>query len=134
MANLMLLSIKAPVCIMLVVNSYVCLARLRDYFDFISEHGEMLYHLFESNVRDYQRDTEVNKEIQGTLTHPTEEDFWWLNNGITIIATKAQPSAESLTIAEGYAEAQRGELIDADEVLRGFEARKRAWLAEHRKG
>ena len=60
----------------------------------------MLYHLFESNVRDYQRDTEVNKEIQDSLTHPTEEDFWWLNNGITIIASKAQPSAKSLTIDE----------------------------------
>jgi AIPR protein len=81
-------------------GGYVCLAKLRDYFDFISENGEMLYHLFESNVRDYQRDTEVNKEIQGSLTHPTEEDFWWLNNGITIIAAKAQPSAESLTIDE----------------------------------
>ncbi len=81
-------------------GGYVCLARLRDYFDFISENREMLYHLFESNVRDYQRETEVNKEIQESLKHPTEEDFWWLNNGITIIAAKVQPSAESLTIDE----------------------------------
>jgi hypothetical protein len=81
-------------------GGYVCLAKLKDYFDFISENGEMLYHLFESNVRDYQRDTEVNKEIQESLKHPTEEDFWWLNNGITIIAAKVQPSAESLSIDE----------------------------------
>jgi Arc/MetJ-type ribon-helix-helix transcriptional regulator len=37
-------------------------------------------------------------------------------------------------IAEGYAEAKRGDLIPADEVLAQFEERKRAWLAEHRKG
>lgn len=81
-------------------GGYVCLTKLKDYFDFISENGEVLYHLFESNVRDYQRETEVNKEIQESLKHPTEEDFWWLNNGITIIAAKVQPSAESLTIDE----------------------------------
>lgn len=81
-------------------GGYVCLAKLKDYFDFISENAEMLYHLFESNVRDYQRETEVNKEIQESLKHPTEEDFWWLNNGITIIAARVQPSAEYLTIDE----------------------------------
>ena len=37
-------------------------------------------------------------------------------------------------IAEGYAEAQRGELIDASDVCAQMEQRKRAWLAEHRKG
>lgn len=34
-------------------------------------------------------------------------------------------------IAEGYASAQRGELIDASDVCAHLEARKRAWLAEH---
>jgi predicted transcriptional regulator len=37
-------------------------------------------------------------------------------------------------IAEGYAEAQRGELIDASDVRAHMEERKRAWLADHRKG
>jgi putative addiction module CopG family antidote len=36
-------------------------------------------------------------------------------------------------IAEGYAEAQRGELIDASDVRAHMEERKRAWLAEHRR-
>ena len=94
------LSFTGPLLMAGSKGGYVCLAKLKDYFEFITENGEMLYHLFESNVRDYQRDAEVNKEIQDSLTHPTEEDFWWLNNGITIIASKAQPSAESLAIDE----------------------------------
>jgi antitoxin ParD1/3/4 len=35
-------------------------------------------------------------------------------------------------IEEGYAAAQRGELIDSDQVRRQMEERKRAWMAEHR--
>ncbi len=36
-------------------------------------------------------------------------------------------------IEEGYAAAQRGELIGSDEVHAQMEERKRAWLAEQRK-
>ena len=36
-------------------------------------------------------------------------------------------------IDEGYAAAQRGELIDADQVRVQMEERKRAWRAEQRK-
>ena len=34
-------------------------------------------------------------------------------------------------IEQGYAAAQRGELIDADEVCRNLEERKHAWLKAH---
>ncbi|TAM79612.1 MAG: type II toxin-antitoxin system ParD family antitoxin [Acidobacteria bacterium] len=36
-------------------------------------------------------------------------------------------------IEEGYAAAQRGELIDGDQVRAQMDERKRAWLAEQRK-
>ena len=36
-------------------------------------------------------------------------------------------------IEEGYAAAQRGELLDGDQVRAQMDDRKRAWLAEHRK-
>ncbi len=36
-------------------------------------------------------------------------------------------------IEEGYAAAQRGELIDSDQVRAQMEEKKRAWLAEQRK-
>lgn len=44
-------------------------------------------YLFESNIRDYQNKTAVMFNIEATLIDPKKEnDFWWLNNGITILA------------------------------------------------
>ena len=37
-------------------------------------------------------------------------------------------------IEEGHAAAQRGELIDGDEVRADLQAKKRAWLAGQRRG
>ncbi len=69
---------------------YVTLVNLADYFHFISnEKHEMVKHIFESNVRDYQGHTTVNKEIQESSETSNAEDFWWLNNGVTIVASKA---------------------------------------------
>jgi hypothetical protein len=75
-------------------DGYICLVPLRSYYEFISENGQLLYPLFESNVRDYSPDYEVNKGIRATLTNRTPEDFWCLNNGITIITDKIAPETE----------------------------------------
>lgn len=80
---------------------FVCLVRVRDYFAFISDTtGALRRQIFEANVRDYQGRTEVNDEIQQSLQEKHSEDFWWLNNGITIIATKASQSGKALTIED----------------------------------
>lgn len=80
---------------------FVCLVHLRDYFSFISdESGSLRRKLFEANVRDYQGRTTVNDDIQGSLREPYQEDFWWLNNGITVIASKASQSGKTLTIED----------------------------------
>lgn len=69
---------------------YITLVNLAEYFYFITnEKQEMIKHIFESNVRDYQGHTTVNKEIQESLESNNVEDFWWLNNGVTIVASKA---------------------------------------------
>lgn len=69
---------------------YVCFVNLKEFYKFISdENGEKRTGIFESNVRDYQGRVEVNKEISFTLEHKGEEDFWWLNNGVTILAEEA---------------------------------------------
>lgn len=71
-------------------QDYVALVSLSDYFNFITnDKNELIKHIFESNVRDYQGHTAVNSEIQETLRNKDVEDFWWLNNGITIIASEA---------------------------------------------
>ena len=83
-------------------SGFVCLANLRDFFAFITdEQGEIRSHVFESNVRDYQGATEVNAEIQETLATPLSEDFWWLNNGVSIVASEVTMSGgKTLTIED----------------------------------
>ncbi|MCY4414698.1 MAG: AIPR family protein [Chloroflexi bacterium] len=83
-------------------RGFVCLANLHAFYSFITdEQGEFRNHMFESNVRDYQGATEVNAEIQDTLTTPFNEDFWWLNNGVSIVASDASMSGgKALTIED----------------------------------
>jgi hypothetical protein len=71
-------------------NGYVLLARLDDYNRFLRNNETTVRHdLFESNVRDYQGTTEVNDDIGSTLKAASDVDFWWLNNGITVLASNA---------------------------------------------
>lgn len=80
---------------------YVCLVRMRDFDKFIrDENGELRRNLFEANVRDYQGPTSVNEEIAHSLREKSGEDFWWLNNGVTIIAGKATQSGKALTLED----------------------------------
>ena len=80
-------------------EGFVCLVKLGDYLEFIAdEEGHLRAHIFEGNVRDYQGRTEVNREIRTTLESKGTEDFWWLNNGVSIICTKASLSGKLLTI------------------------------------
>ncbi len=64
--------------------------RVKDYYNFIvdSEENKIREYLFESNIRHYQGDTaDVNQKIAETLQNDLDRDFWWLNNGITIISS-----------------------------------------------
>ncbi len=80
---------------------FVCLVALRDYLAFITDaDGHVRSHLFEGNVRDYQGKTEVNREIRATLDSVGVEDFWWLNNGVSIICSDASLSGKTLTIED----------------------------------
>lgn len=81
--------------------AFVCLVSLKDYYAFITDQkGNLVRSIFESNVRDFQGTTEVNDQIQTTLSENGWDEFWWLNNGITIVATKATLSGKSLTIED----------------------------------
>lgn len=80
---------------------FVGLVYLGDYFRFITDEKKQLRRqIFEANVRDYQGSTEVNEAIQQTLKSKASEDFWWLNNGVTIVASRASLSAKALTIED----------------------------------
>lgn len=81
-------------------TSYVALVTLENYLDFLSDEvGALREHYFDWNVRDYQKGVNVNQEIVATLEGGLCEDgsasrksfleFWWLNNGVTIITSQA---------------------------------------------
>ncbi len=71
-------------------RDYIALVNLAKYYRFITdESGALRKYLFDSNVRDYQGHNSVNQDIQNTLVSPTGEDFWWLNNGITLLTDEA---------------------------------------------
>lgn len=67
-------------------DNYVVLSSLADYFEFVTdEDNKLRRYIFESNVRDFQGYVEVNADINETLVSEESLDFWWLNNGITIL-------------------------------------------------
>lgn len=83
-------------------DSFIGLVKLSDFHKFLSDESENLrLSLFESNVRDYAGDTEVNAAIAESLrVENSTEDFWWLNNGVTILATRASHASRKLTIED----------------------------------
>jgi hypothetical protein len=82
-------------------EGYVCLARLDEYYHFITSDNEALrLELFESTVRDYAGSTAVNNAIGETLRSGTGEDFWWFNNGVTVVADAAQIAGKKIVVRE----------------------------------
>ncbi len=81
-----------PFCEQLSADSqkYIVLCNIRDYYSFLKdEKNELKRYLFDSNVRDYNGLNKTNLEILKTLSEPNDVDFWWLNNGITILSSNA---------------------------------------------
>jgi len=81
-------------------GGYIALVPLLEFDSFVRDERGLRKNLFESNVRDYQGASRVNEEIQKTLVDKGAEDFWWLNNGVTIVASKAVQSGKTLTIED----------------------------------
>lgn len=80
-------------------SGYISLVKLSDFYKFLCGGGNSVRaDLFEANVRDYQGSTEVNDEIEETLKGNKEDDFWWFNNGVTIIASRANSSGSIITV------------------------------------
>jgi hypothetical protein len=82
-------------------KGFIALAKLDAYNAFLRvEDGDTLAHIFDDNVRDYQNSVEVNKGIAQSLRNPGDEDFWYLNNGITILAESAAITGKKLKIVD----------------------------------
>ena len=71
-------------------KNYIALVDLNSYFNFIvNDEGDVRKSFFDSNVRDYQGKNNVNSSISETLHRADDNDFWWLNNGVTVLASEA---------------------------------------------
>ena len=71
-------------------KNYIALVDLKSYFKFIvNDQGDVRKSFFDSNVRDYQGKNNVNSSISETLHRADNNDFWWLNNGVTVLASEA---------------------------------------------
>ena len=81
-------------------DNYVILASLKDYYNFVTyDNNELRTYIFAFNVRDYQgSNVEVNKDIKATLESNENLDFWWLNNGITILSSKASVAGKTISL------------------------------------
>lgn len=81
-------------------GGYISVVRLGDYQEFITDAtGKLDSSLFEANVRDYEGESGVNQSIQDTLEREDRTvDFWWLNNGVTIVANRVQPAGKLLQL------------------------------------
>ena len=71
-------------------SSHVALVTLDAYHQFITDDGTLRRHIFDWNVRDYQGDVEVNREIRDSVADPAAPEFWWMNNGVTVVCSSAR--------------------------------------------
>jgi AIPR protein len=82
-------------------DSYLGTVTLKDYLEFArSGNGELRDDLFDSNVRDYEGDNQVNEAIRTTLATGDDTEFWWLNNGVTILGTEVDGPQHTLAISQ----------------------------------
>ncbi|MFE3070569.1 AIPR family protein [Streptomyces sp. NPDC059247] len=82
-------------------TSHIALVGLGEYIDFLSdETGTIKSHIFDWNVRDYQGNVEVNREITASLQKADAPEFWWLNNGITIVCSQATSVGKRLSLSD----------------------------------
>ena len=80
-------------------RSYVGLVNLGTYYGFVSgEDDRLATSLFEANVRDWHGDNKVNRQILSSLKTRSIQEFWWLNNGVTILAKNVSPRGNSLAL------------------------------------
>jgi len=83
-------------------NRFIILCKLPEYFKAVCDDtGALKRYLFDSNVRAYLGNGAVNADIMSTLKRddsPDRADFWWLNNGVTVLATNAWVMAKEIIV------------------------------------
>lgn len=82
-------------------DSFACLVTIESFVSFLSDNkGDLIRGLFDANVRDFLGKNEVNDAMRATLDTLGDEDFWWFNNGITIVASEIDQKGKKLVLEE----------------------------------
>ncbi|MBR4746361.1 MAG: AIPR family protein [Desulfovibrio sp.] len=85
-------------------NSYVALVNIAQYYKFIcDDNNNLRRNIFEFNVHDYQGRNIVNRAIESTLKNSNSDDFWWLNNGITLLADEVNFASTKILVLKNPA-------------------------------
>ena len=81
-------------------KSAVCLVKLGSLAALLrDQHGEIRRNMLEPNVRDYQgKRNPVNTAIRASLEAMNQPEFWWLNNGVTILAEDCSVAGNKLRV------------------------------------
>jgi hypothetical protein len=83
----------------------------------------------EPNVRDYQgKRNPVNTDIRTTLETSSDKEFWWFNNGITVLADDCSIAGDKLTVTNP--EVVNG-LQSSQEIFSYFSGKPDATDARH---
>ncbi|BAZ85458.1 AIPR family protein [Dolichospermum compactum] len=85
-----------------VSEAYIGILPCDEYLKLIcSSDGSLLKSLFYDNVRDFQGDNPVNREVSETLrNNAIRNSFVLLNNGVTIVAKSIQKTGSVFTIRD----------------------------------
>jgi len=84
-----------------VQESYLGYLPVDEYLKLITDDaGNIVRGLFYDNVRDFQGDNPVNREIDETLKTSERELFVLLNNGVTIVADSISKTGDTFTVED----------------------------------
>lgn len=82
-----------------ITDAYIGHIAVREYIKLIAdESGNIIKSLFQDNVRDFQGENPVNKEIADTLKSADSILLPMMNNGITIVSERAQPTGNKFKL------------------------------------
>lgn len=80
-------------------SSYIGIISLSEFIKLVCDNDRIIRNLFYSNVRDFQGNTPVNKDIIQTMANDNDYKYFGLfHNGITIVAKTLRMTGENIQL------------------------------------
>lgn len=81
-------------------EAYLGVIPYNEYLKLIQDDQKTIHSIFDDNVRDFQGENAVNRNIKRTLEDGKFDLFCVLNNGVTIVASSITPAGNRFTIRD----------------------------------